>query len=97
MEQEAWSDAEVCFREVIARGDVLPQPWGNIGICLLMQQRYDEAEQALKRALEIDPDYKLARANLANVERARSGEIIPRVAMSDPFANTKRSVDFFRE
>ena len=97
MDQEAWSDAEKTFRDVIAIGDVLPQPWGNLGICLLMQQRYDEAEEALKQALEIDADYKLAQANLAMLERARSGGIAPRVAMSDPFANAKRSIDFFRE
>ncbi len=30
-------------------GDCLPQPWGNLGICLMMQERYDEAEAALKR------------------------------------------------
>ena len=97
MEQEAWSDAEKRFREVIAMGDVLPQPWGNLGICLLMQQRYDEAEEALKRALEIDAKYELAQANLAMLERARSGGIAPRVVTSDPFANAKRSIDFFNE
>lgn len=97
MEQEAWSEAEKRFRAVIAMGDVLPQPWGNLGLCLLMQQRYDEAEAALKRALEIDADYELARANLALVERARSGGIAPRLIMSDPFAKAKKSIDFFSE
>ena len=97
MEQEAWSGAEKKFRDVIAMGDVLPQPWGNLGICLLMQQRYDEAEEALKRALEIDANYELAQANLAMLERARSGGIAPRVVTSDPFAKAKRSIDFFSE
>lgn len=97
MEQEAWSDAEKRFRDVIALGDVLPQPWGNLGICLLMQQRYDEAEEALQRALEIDADYELAQANLAMLESVRSGGIAPRVVMSDPFAKAKRSIDFLRE
>ncbi len=97
MEQEAWSEAEKRLREVIAMGDVLPQPWGNLGLCLLMQQRYDEAEEALKRALEIDADYELARANLALVERARSGDMVPRMVMSDPFAKAKRSIDFISE
>lgn len=97
MEQEAWSDAEKKFRDVIAMGDVLPQPWGNLGICLLMQHRYDEAEEALQRALEIDANYKLAQANLAMLKRARSDGIAPRVVMSDPFVNAKRSIDFLRE
>ena len=46
-------------------GDCLPQPWGNLGICLMMQERYDEAEEALKRALVIDPKYAIAKNNLA--------------------------------
>lgn len=97
MEKEAWSDAEQRFRDVIAMGDVLPQPWGNLGICLLMQHRYDEAEEALQRALEIDADYELARANLAMLEEIRADGIAPRVIMSDPFAKAKRSIDFFSE
>jgi hypothetical protein len=30
-----------------------------------MQERYDEAEEAFKRALAIEPDYEPARYNLA--------------------------------
>jgi hypothetical protein len=30
-----------------------------------MQERYDEAEEALRKALEIEPDYDAARENLA--------------------------------
>jgi hypothetical protein len=31
----------------------------------MMQERYDEAEAALKRSLEIDPKYTLAKSNFA--------------------------------
>ncbi len=48
--------AEAILRQTIELGDGLPQPWGNLGTCLIMQERYDEAESALNRALEIEPD-----------------------------------------
>jgi tetratricopeptide (TPR) repeat protein len=65
MSESRWEDAEAAFRQVIDRGDVLPQPWGNLGTCLIMQKRYDEAEAALRKALEIEPDYAFAKHNLA--------------------------------
>src|SRR5258708_8771655 len=55
MEAGQWQEAEQAFHTSIDMGDCLPQPWGNLGICLMMQERYDEAEAALKRALVIDP------------------------------------------
>ncbi len=58
------TEAETTFKQVIAMGDVLPQPWANLAGCYLWQERYDEAEAAYKRALEVDPDYTLARQNL---------------------------------
>lgn len=71
MEAEKWTDAEAIFRRVIEMADVLPQPWANLAGCLMFQDRYDEAETALQRALEIDPDYELARQNLAMLPRIR--------------------------
>jgi Flp pilus assembly protein TadD len=64
MEAEAWEEAESVFRHVIDLGNVPHQPWGNLGACLIMQERYDEAEEALRKALEINPDYAIARQNL---------------------------------
>lgn len=61
MEAGEWQEAEEAFQASIDMGDCLPQPWGNLGICLLMQERYNEAEAALKRALVMDPHYTLAR------------------------------------
>ena len=80
-------------------GDCLPQPWGNLGICLMMQERYDEAEEALKRALVVDPKYTIAKNNLslvAEIQRARPPEII---GMNDPFKNSrnKQSITFLTE
>jgi Flp pilus assembly protein TadD len=66
-----WKEAEQAFRRVIEMGECLPQYSGNLGVVLLMQQRYDEAEAALKRALKFDPHYKLARENLAAIPALR--------------------------
>src|SRR5207302_9348374 len=53
------------------RGGGLPQYWGNLGVSLIMQNRYEEAEAALRRALEIDPHYTLARTNLEKIPDVR--------------------------
>lgn len=60
MEQHRWAEAEQAFRQVIALADVLPQPSGNLGVCLMMQRQFDAAEHALRRALAIDPNYTIA-------------------------------------
>jgi len=41
----------------------------NLGGYLLAQQRYEEAGVMYRRALEIDPDYEVAKKRLADVER----------------------------
>src|SRR5947209_4731002 len=40
MEAKKWEEAGRAFRASIVMGDCLPQPWGNLGICLMMQERY---------------------------------------------------------
>jgi len=63
-EKRQYTEAERVLKQVIEMADVLPQPWANLAGCYMWQQRYDEAEAALKRALEIDPTYELAQENL---------------------------------
>jgi len=82
---EQWKQAEQTFRAVIAMGDCMPQPWNNLGTCLMMQHRYDEAETALKRALEINPDYEHARRNLALLPNIRRLGILPETTLTGPF------------
>jgi len=63
-----------------------------------MQQRYDEAEAALKRALEMDPDYELARHNLANLPAARRSGLPPEMEVPHPFKGRKlKQTITFRE
>jgi tetratricopeptide (TPR) repeat protein len=99
MEREQWVGAEQAFRQVIAMGDCLPQPWGNVGACLIMQQRYDEAEIALRRALDIDPKYEFARRNLKALPAIRRSSEPLMSRISGPFDGhtIKKSIMFHLE
>ena len=99
MEAGAWEQAGQAFQASIALGDCLPQPWGNLGICLLIQERYDEAQAALQRALEIDPEYALAKNNLAAISEFRRNGPPAGVALNEPFKHRKlkQSITFVKE
>jgi tetratricopeptide (TPR) repeat protein len=43
----------------------------NLGLILRAQRRYDEAAGHLTKALELDPQYKIAREALDDVRRAK--------------------------
>jgi hypothetical protein len=63
-----------------------------------MQQRYDEAESALRRALEIDPDYELARRNLEAMPHIRRSGVAG-VDIRSPFdgKQIKQSLTFIHK
>lgn len=69
--QEKWPEAELLFRELTETESHIPSYWGNLGVCLMMQLRYDEAKEALKQALAMDPDYSIARDNLKKLPEIR--------------------------
>lgn len=71
VKQRQWSEAELLFRQLAQTGCCVPAYRGNLGVCLLAQARYDEAEEALKQAIAIDPEYTLARDNLQKLATAR--------------------------
>src|SRR6266699_2263568 len=99
MEAWKWEEAGQAFQASIDLGDCLPQPWGNLGICLLMQERYDEAEAALKRALVIDPTYTLAKDNLELLADTRRTGLPDTVAINQPFKGSKlkQTITYIRE
>src|SRR5216684_5386712 len=99
MEAGEWEEAEQAFQASITMGDCLPQPWGNLGISLMMQERYDEAEEALKHALVMDPGYTLAKKNLAALPKIRRTGLPPIVDIRDPFKSSKlkQSITFLKE
>lgn len=99
MESGKREEAGRAFQASIALGDCLPQPWGNLGICLMMQERYDEAEAALKRALEIDSDYTIAKNNLIVLRTSWRTGPPALVELNEPFKNSKlnQSITFIKE
>jgi lipoprotein NlpI len=96
--QGKWQEAEACLRKSIQMGDCLPQPWGNLGICLLMQSRFDEAEDAYRHALELDPDYEFAKLNLEDLDywREHPSEK-PMYTISSPFHGVETNITFYQE
>lgn len=93
--QGKWREAEKCFRKSIEMGDCLPQPQGNLGICLAMQKRFDEAEAAYRRALEIDPNYERANEHLKNLEDMRAHpDEMPGFTITSPFERAKTGITF---
>ena len=99
MQAGRWQEAEEAFRASIAMGDVLPQPWGNLGLSLMMQKRYDEAEEALRHALKIDPKYAVAKNNLKMMPEIRRSGPPDIFGITEPFrtANPKQSITFVKE
>lgn len=75
--QEKWPEAELLFRQLTEMEHHIPSYWGNLGVCLMMQFRYDEAEEILKQALTIDPDYPIARDNLKKLPEIRRSQRLP--------------------
>lgn len=96
--QGKWPEAEACFRKAIAMSECLPQPTANLGICLAMQKRFDEAEAAYKRALEIDPGYKRAKEHLVQLKDLRAHpDETPGFAITSPFQNAKTGLKIIKE
>jgi tetratricopeptide (TPR) repeat protein len=99
MKAEKWEESGQAFQASIAMGDCLPQPWGNLGACLMMQERYDESEAALRHALAIDPKYTFAKENLAVLPKFRRTGPPDMVALNEPFKHSKlkQSITFLKE
>jgi tetratricopeptide (TPR) repeat protein len=98
MKSSKWKEAEQAFRRVIERSERVPQYWGNLGVSLVMQLRYDEAEDIFKHALEIDPEYPLARNNLAKLPAIRQASGPPAMETRDLSheKNFKQSITFHK-
>ena len=76
------------FQSAAARNDRNAPTHGNLGLCLAKLGRKAEALTELNRALELDPEYHPARANLLAVEEMKDGE--PLSAKCDVTINFNR-------
>ena len=67
--------AEAQFREAVAAAPIYTDAWISLAATLGMESRYSEAQQAVQRALEIDPHNENAKnlqKDLANAARQKS-------------------------
>ena len=71
VQAQDYEQAEALFRECVTLAPENARAWGNLGLVLLLQKRLDEAEDALRRALRLRPDYEPARRNLHLLSRLR--------------------------
>lgn len=74
MEDRRWGRALAGFQKVVAADPESTQSYGNMGLCYAFLGRKPEALAALHRALEIDPDYELAKTNRINVLAMQEGD-----------------------
>lgn len=97
--QEEWQKAELIFRQLTRVGSLVPSYWGNLGVNLMMQFRYDEAEEALKQALAIAPDYPIARDNLKRLPAIRRSKEPIELKMINLFQeeDVKQSLAFYEK
>lgn len=70
--------AERRYRDITTDYPEVYKAWGNLGLVLASQGRKQEAIEALKQALSIEPDYQLARQNLAAIQQAASEQLTQR-------------------
>lgn len=99
IEDDKWDEAAQAFQATIDMGDCLPQPWGNLATCWMMLERYDDAEVALRRALVIDPEYTIAKENLASLPTFRRNGPPQGVLINDPFkdSNIHKEITFIKQ
>ena len=65
------TEAEAIYRQATrCKQGCVDEAYLNLGLVLRAQERYSEAVACFRRALEIDPKYKNAKTELADVERA---------------------------
>lgn len=77
MQKGEWKRAIKGFERSIRWSPDVPQPYGNMGICYAKLGEKQLALSAFDKALDIDPDYELARMNKQSTEQIKEGEPLP--------------------
>lgn len=76
------SKAEACLRFIAQTMPDYRDVWYNLGICLAHQQKWSEAESALKRVMKEDPEDIMAMVALIRVQ-LQQGKVSEAAALSD--------------
>ena len=72
LQQERWEEGLAATRIAVKQRPEHAKAHSNAGAALVMLGRYDEAEDHLRRSLELDPALKSASDNLNELERRRT-------------------------
>ncbi len=67
VEQGHLEQARISFESLVADHPELPQPYNNLAAIYAATGRMDRAREALRRALDIAPDYGVAQENLGDL------------------------------
>lgn len=76
MADKEWIEAVSSFASAVKAHPGNAQSFGNMGICYAIMGKKQEALDALDKALELDPEYKPARINLALVDSFEEGDTL---------------------
>jgi Flp pilus assembly protein TadD len=74
------------YRRVLELDPSVQEAEHNLGTALLLSGSTDAGEQHVRKSLEMDPEYVLARCNLASLEMSR-GNAASAHALLDPLAD----------
>ncbi len=73
---------ELIRRALECQKGCFDEAYFNLGGCLLRKKQYHEARQCYEQALEIDPDYEIAKVRLADLDALRERQRDPSGAAS---------------
>lgn len=83
-----WQEALADFQELKKHRPHDPQLLNKTGVCLIRLEQYESAAEHFEKALELDPDYTIARINIGLLcaTKLKSDEAITRIseALNDP-------------
>ncbi len=72
LREQRLPEAIAALRESLQHAPRNPRAWSNLGVAYLLDRQWEKAEEAFRRALDIDPSYEPARFNLEKLPQYRS-------------------------